>query len=195
MQKDYPDQAKRESTDDLCPPLKPQDEFGPTSRETSAYPGWFGSLKYEAQRQMLPRLPLNAECLEFAKIASCLSKVYWGMRLKKPFSYSGGRGGKTVVSIFNVVLISLSFNLVFAAYVVWRHFVGSSRAGGSATLTIVDHHVETIGGNHWKSDAIEIWRDHGGELQQLLLVQKHSGRADRDDKPALRHLPEYAIPV
>ena len=99
------------------------------------------------------------------------------------------------MSIFSGVLIWLSFDLGLAAYVAWRHLGGSSRASGSATLTLIDHYVETIGGYRWKSDTVEIWRDHRGELQTGLLVQKHVARVDGDDNATLSHLPDNAIPV
>jgi hypothetical protein len=82
--------------------------------------------------------------------------VFWRARKRDGMSISG------------VILIWLLFNLMLAAWIIGRDFVGPALAGSPARLTMIDHHAAAVGGDLWKSDAIEIWRDHEGELQQSL---------------------------
>lgn len=97
------------------------------------------------------------------------------------------------MSIFGAILFWLLLNLLLASRVVWRHLVGPSHAAGPATLSLIDYHVAAVGGDLSKSDAIEMWRDHRGELRQSPWVQTNSREAYSGS--TLRHLPENTISV
>lgn len=136
-------------------------------------------------------MALSRGILASHQIVAGLSRPYSEMC---PKTSTHTLAARRSMSISGAILIWLLLNFALALRVGRRHFSGPSRADGSDTLSLIDYRVAPVGGDLWKVDTVEIWRDHRGKLRQLPLVQNNSREASSGGS-ALRHLPGNAISV